>query len=134
MTSNIRADSQLREFFRPEFLNRLDEVITYNALEPDQIRAIVDVQLARLAKHLREQEIELELTGAAKEALAKEGYDPEFGARPLKRVIQKRIQNLLADAILRGTLGPGSRASIDFRAGKFELAIKQPEPEHAAAG
>jgi ATP-dependent Clp protease ATP-binding subunit ClpA len=107
-------------------------VITYKPLEPDRIREIVDVQLARLSKHLREQEIEVELTGAAKEALSKEGYDPEYGARPLKRVIQKRIQNLLAEAILAGRLGPGSRASIDWRAGRFELASSKPTPEAAS--
>jgi ATP-dependent Clp protease ATP-binding subunit ClpB len=132
MTSNLRNESQLRDFFRPEFINRLDEVITYKPLEPDRIREIVDVQLARLSKHLREQEIEVELTGAAKEALSKEGYDPEYGARPLKRVIQKRIQNLLAEAILAGRLGPGSRASIDWRAGRFELASSKPTPEAAS--
>jgi ATP-dependent Clp protease ATP-binding subunit ClpB len=134
MTSNLREGSSVKEFFRPEFINRLDEVLTYNALQPDQIRGIVDVQLARLQKHLREQEIELELTGAAKEALAKEGYDPEYGARPLKRVIQKRIQNLLADAILSGKLESGSRASIDWRAGAFQLSSRKAEPEPAAAG
>jgi ATP-dependent Clp protease ATP-binding subunit ClpB len=133
MTSNLRSDAQLREHFRPEFVNRLDEVITYHALQPDQIREIVDVQLARLSEHLAEQEIEVELTGSAKEALAKEGYDPEFGARPLKRAIQKRVQNLLADAILAGRLAPGSRASIDWRGGKFELTSTRPEPEPAGA-
>jgi ATP-dependent Clp protease ATP-binding subunit ClpB len=133
MTSNLRETSQMKDFFRPEFLNRLDEVLTYNALQPDQLRAIVDVQLARLQKHLLEQDIALELTGAAKEALAKEGYDPEYGARPLKRVIQRRIQNLLADAILSGSLESGSRASIDWRAGAFQLSSKKNEPEVAAA-
>jgi ATP-dependent Clp protease ATP-binding subunit ClpB len=133
MTSNLRETAQMKDFFRPEFLNRLDEVLTYNALQPDQLRAIVDVQLARLQKHLLEQDIALELTGAAKEALAKEGYDPEYGARPLKRVIQKRIQNLLADAILSGKLESGSRASIDWRAGAFQLSSKKNEPEVATA-
>ena len=90
------------------------------------------MQLAHLQKHLAEQEITLELTGAAKEALAKEGYDPEYGARPLKRVIQKRIQNLLADSILRGTLSSGSRASIDWRAGSFQLTSSRPEPATAS--
>ncbi|MCE9593821.1 MAG: AAA family ATPase [Planctomycetes bacterium] len=133
MTSNLRSDIQLRDFFRPEFLNRLDEVLTFKALEPDQMGAIVEIQLKRLQQHLLEQEIEFELTSSAKEALAKEGYDPEFGARPLKRVIQKRIQNLLAEAILRGTLTAGSRASIDWRGGRFELVSKRPEPEPAGA-
>ncbi|MCK6445268.1 MAG: AAA family ATPase [Planctomycetes bacterium] len=133
MTSNLRSDNQLRDFFRPEFINRLDEVLTFHALQPDQMHAIVEIQLKRLQKHLTEQELELELTGAAKEALAQEGYDAEFGARPLKRVIQKRIQNLLAEAILAGKLPAGSRASIDWRAGRFELASKRPEPRQAAA-
>ena len=132
MTSNLRDGAQLRDFFRPEFINRLDEVLTYKQLEPDRLREIVEVQLARLQKHLAEQEITLELTGAAKEALAKEGYDPEYGARPLKRVIQKRIQNLLADSILRGTLSAGSRASIDWRAGSFQLTSSRPEPATAS--
>jgi ATP-dependent Clp protease ATP-binding subunit ClpB len=133
MTTNLRSDTQLRDFFRPEFVNRLDEVLTYHALQPEQMHAIVEIQLKRLQKHLAEQELALELTGAAKEALAKEGFDAEFGARPLKRVIQKRIQNLLAEAILAGSLPPGSRASIDWRAGRFELASKRPEPEATAA-
>jgi ATP-dependent Clp protease ATP-binding subunit ClpB len=133
MTSNLRDGAQLRDFFRPEFINRLDEVLTYKPLEPDRIREIVDVQLARLSKHLAEQEIALELTAAAKEALAKEGYDPEYGARPLKRVIQKRIQNLLADSILRGTLSAGALASIDWRAGSFQFSASRLEPTTAAS-
>ncbi|MEZ6019107.1 MAG: hypothetical protein R3F17_03115 [Planctomycetota bacterium] len=82
MTSNLRGESQLREFFRPEFLNRLDEVLTFDALKPEQIASIVDVQIQRLADHLAEQELSIELTDAAKAQLATEGYDPEFGARP----------------------------------------------------
>jgi len=133
MTSNLRHDTQLREFFRPEFINRLDEVLTYSALEPGQLRAIVDVQLARLAKHLAEQEIALELSDAAKDELAREGYDPEFGARPLKRVIQKRVQNLLAERILAGTLRAGDTAHIDFDGERFELTQRNAEPEPAGA-
>ena len=131
MTSNLRSEPPLRDFFRPEFINRIDEVLTFHALAPEQMGAIVAIQLKRLQKPLAEQELQLELTSAAKEALATEGYDPEFGARPLKRVIQKRVQNLLAEAILQGKLPAGSRASIDWRAGRFELASKRPEPEHA---
>ncbi|MBI5431872.1 MAG: AAA family ATPase [Planctomycetes bacterium] len=133
MTTNLRSDSQLRDFFRPEFINRLDEVLTFHALQPEQMGAIVDIQWKRLQAHLAEQDLQVELTSSAKAELATEGYDPEFGARPLKRVIQKRVQNLLADSILRGTLPAGSRASIDWRGGRFELASKRPGPEHAAA-
>ncbi|HKX46876.1 MAG TPA: AAA family ATPase, partial [Planctomycetota bacterium] len=134
MTSNLRAESQLREFFRPEFLNRLDEVLTYRALEREQLHAIVDVQVARLAQHLAEQEIGLRLTDAARDALAEQGYDPEFGARPLKRVIQKQVQNRLADKILRGELGPGDLAIVVFEGGEFALEVERaPAPEPAVA-
>jgi ATP-dependent Clp protease ATP-binding subunit ClpA len=134
MTSNLRSDSQLREFFRPEFINRLDEVITFEALQPAQLRSIVDVQLRRLQRHLAEQEIALELTDTAKDELAREGYSPEFGARPLKRAIQKRVQNLLADAILGGTLGRGDTAQVDFAGGKFTWTRRSREPELAGSG
>ncbi len=121
MTSNLRSREQLRDFFRPEFLNRLDEVLTFESLGKEQIRAIVDVQVERLQGHLAEQEIELELTEAAKEHLAEIGYDPEFGARPLKRAIQKHVQNPLADAILSGRIGKGDRARIEFVDGDFKV-------------
>ncbi|MCA8979669.1 MAG: AAA family ATPase [Planctomycetes bacterium] len=129
MTSNLRGESQLRDFFRPEFLNRLDEVLTFEPLTPDQLREIVDVQLDRLAKHLSEQEIVLEVSNPAKEALAAQGFDPEYGARPLKRVIQKQIQNLLADGILSGEVGRGDEAQIGFEGGVFTLTAKHLEPK-----
>ena len=135
MTSNLRNDLQLREFFRPEFLNRLDEVLTFDALEPGQLRSIVEVQLGRLAAHMDEQEIGLEVSDAAKDALAEEGFSPEYGARPLKRAIQKRVQNLLADAILKGELAAGDVAEVDYRDSEFVLETGSPErPVLGAAG
>jgi ATP-dependent Clp protease ATP-binding subunit ClpB len=121
MTSNLRSEAQLREFFRPEFINRLDDVITYKPLEPAVIANIVAVQLKRLKQILAEQEIGIELTPAARNEIAREGYDPEYGARPLKRVIQKRVQNLLAEAILSSKLVKGDTALIDFVQGAFTL-------------
>jgi ATP-dependent Clp protease ATP-binding subunit ClpA len=109
----------VREFFRPELINRLDEILVFEPLTQEQIRSIVDIQLARLQKHLDEQEIRLELTPAAKDRLAEEGYSPEFGARPLKRAIQKHVQNLLADAILTGKVKPGGKAVIDVSGDRF---------------
>ena len=119
MTSNLRGEGQVAEFFRPEFINRLDEVLTFEPLGRDQIGRIVDVQMARLRARLAERDIELELTPAATECLADLGHDPEFGARPLKRVIQKNVQNVLAEAILRGELGPGQKAVVDVHEGLF---------------
>jgi ATP-dependent Clp protease ATP-binding subunit ClpB len=129
MTSNLRNEDQIKQYFRPEFINRLDEVLVYDELQPEQLRAIVDVQLKRLRAHLAEQDIELELTVEAKDALAKEGFSPEYGARPLKRALQKRVQNLLADAILTGELAAGSVALVDFVDGGYRLTYHRPEPQ-----
>ncbi len=131
MTSNLRQEGQVAEFFRPEFINRLDEILTFEALRKDQIRDIVEVQLRLIRAHLAEQEIDLELTEAAKDQLAELGYDPEFGARPLKRAIQKHVQNPLADAILSGTIGRGDRALVDFAGGEFAVEALKTEPTAA---
>ncbi|MEO0053809.1 MAG: AAA family ATPase, partial [candidate division WOR-3 bacterium] len=92
--------SLLRRHFRPEFLNRVDEIIIFEPLSREHIRQIVDLQLARLKNQLTEQGIEVIIHPGVEDLLAREGYDPEFGARPLKRVIQKRIENQLARLIL----------------------------------
>jgi ATP-dependent Clp protease ATP-binding subunit ClpB len=136
MTSNLRNENQVRNFFRPEFVNRLDEILVFDALTQAQLRSIVAVQTQRIAQHLAEQEIALELTDAAMDALAKEGFDPEFGARPLKRAIQKHVQNLLADAILAGRVQRGDTAVIDVSNDKFWISTRKPaptEPEPATA-
>ncbi|HEX6883252.1 MAG TPA: AAA family ATPase, partial [Planctomycetota bacterium] len=134
MTSNLRGETEVRARFRPEFINRLDEVIVYKPLEREQIAAIVDVQLARLSKRMAEQDLALELTPAAKAALAEEGWDPEYGARPLKRAIQRRLENRLAEAILSGKLLPGDLALFDFGEDGWTLEPRRAsEPAEAAA-
>ncbi|MFN0020196.1 MAG: ATP-dependent chaperone ClpB [Pirellulaceae bacterium] len=104
----------LREKFLPEFLNRIDETIVFQPLAKEQIVRIVDLQLQRLRKQLEQQEIGLVVTASAEKAVADEGYDPLYGARPLKRVIQQRIQNPLATEILKGNIPAGSGVKIDF--------------------
>ncbi len=96
MTSNIRSSNELRDRFRPEFLNRVDEVVVFEALTREQLAEIVELQLARLRERLAERRISLEVTDAAKELLAEEGWDPAYGARPLKRAIQRLVENPLA--------------------------------------
>jgi ATP-dependent Clp protease ATP-binding subunit ClpB len=103
----------LREHFRPEFLNRIDEVIFFRPLSREQIGQIVEIQLRRLRKQLSDRRISLELTPAARGRLADEGYDPVFGARPLKRVIQQRLQNPLALQILQGNFREGDTVLVD---------------------
>jgi ATP-dependent Clp protease ATP-binding subunit ClpB len=117
MTSNIRSAESLREHFRPEFLNRIDEIVVFEALTREQLADIVELQLARLRERLGERRIELELTGSAKEALAEAGWDPAYGARPLKRAIQRLIENPLALRLLEGEFADGDTIRVDAENG-----------------
>jgi ATP-dependent Clp protease ATP-binding subunit ClpB len=102
----------VRSHFRPEFLNRLDEIVVFDRLSRDQMDGIVDIQMGRLTKRLASRKIRLELDGDAKKWLADEGYDPVYGARPLKRVIQKALQDPLAEALLAGDILDGSTVPV----------------------
>jgi ATP-dependent Clp protease ATP-binding subunit ClpB len=108
--------------FRPEFLNRIDEILLFHRLGREHMGSIVDIQFGRLEKLLVDRDITLELTEAARAWLANEGYDPAYGARPLKRVIQRAVQDELADAILSGTVSDGSKVLVD--ANEFGIVIK----------
>jgi ATP-dependent Clp protease ATP-binding subunit ClpC len=112
-----KIDEELKRMFRPEFLNRVDAVVVFKSLTTDQIRLIVDLQLARLQKQLVEQQITIEVTDAAKDRLAKEGYDRIYGARPLRRVIQSRIEDQLSDHLLRGKITRGDTVAVDVNPG-----------------
>jgi len=122
---------QLKAHFRPELLNRIDDVIIFHQLTREQLRQIVDIQLRILRQRLVEREMDLQLTDVAKDHLAEEGYDPTFGARPLKRVIQQRIENPLASKLLSGEFGPGDTVAVDLEGKSFTFARDVPaaEPE-----
>jgi ATP-dependent Clp protease ATP-binding subunit ClpB len=104
---------EVRKIFRPEFLNRLDESVFFHRLDPSQIRFIVDIQLQRFASRLARRELILEVTDRGKDLLAKEGWDPQYGARPLKRAIQRRLEDPLARKVLGGEFPPGTRVVVD---------------------
>jgi ATP-dependent Clp protease ATP-binding subunit ClpC len=108
-----KIDDELKRMFRPEFLNRVDAVVVFKSLTTHQIREIVDLQLNRLSKHLAEQQITIEVTDAAKDLLAKEGYDGTYGARPLRRVITSRIEDQLSEHLLRGRIARGDSVVVD---------------------
>ncbi len=110
-----KIKNSLRESFRPEFLNRIDEIIIFNPLRPDDIEKIVDLHLAQIEKKLGERKIKMTVEAAARKYLAKEGFDPEFGARPLKRLVQKMILDTLADKIIRGELKDGGEVKVNFK-------------------
>ncbi len=110
---------ELRKTFRPEFLNRLDETIVFHALNRDHIKEIADLMLEELEERLTEQEISIEVTEEAKNHLAEEGYDPNFGARPLRRCIQRMIENPLSEKLLADELGAGDTVEVDFEDGEL---------------
>jgi ATP-dependent Clp protease ATP-binding subunit ClpB len=122
----------VREHFRPELLNRVDEIVIFRPLSLEHIKEIVDIQLNGLRARLAERKIELELTEAAKELLANEGFDPIYGARPLKRAIQREIVQPLAMRLLRGEFRDGERVVVDADGG--HITFRTREAQVAAAG
>ena len=124
MTSNLRSQEQMREFFRPEFLNRIDEIVEFKPLTREQLGEIVELQLARLRARLADRGIELELTDEAKQMLADAGWDPTYGARPLKRALQRLVENPLALRLLEGEFADGDTVRVDAKDGElvFERA------------
>jgi ATP-dependent Clp protease ATP-binding subunit ClpC len=132
MTSNIRSVEAMREFFRPEFLNRIDEIVEFRALTREQLGSIVELQLGRLRSRLAERGLGLELTEAAKETLADAGWDPTYGARPLKRAVQRLLENPLAIRLLEGDFGEGDTILVDAQNGDL-VFMKAAAAEAAAA-
>jgi ATP-dependent Clp protease ATP-binding subunit ClpB len=115
--------AELKRHFRPEFLNRVDDTIIFQSLDEEELSRIVDIQLATLAKRLTPQNLKLDLDAAAKRHLATEGYDPQFGARPLRRVIQDQLLNPLSLCLLKGEFKPGD--TIKVRAGDGGLVFQK---------
>jgi ATP-dependent Clp protease ATP-binding subunit ClpB len=117
----------LRQSFRPEFLNRVDEVVVFHPLTRDELRQIVDVQLIRLRQRLEDRKIELELTDKARDYLAEKGYDPSYGARPLKRLIQRELETALGRKLLSGEIRDNSKVVVNAGARGLEFS-SQPLP------
>jgi ATP-dependent Clp protease ATP-binding subunit ClpB len=132
MTSNVRSEEQMREVFRPEFLNRIDEIVVFEALSREQLGEIVELQLGRLRERLAERGLELELTDEAKHAIADAGWDPTYGARPLKRAIQRLLENPLALRLLEGDFHEGDTVRVDAQNGDL-VFTKAGSPAAAAA-
>ena len=122
--------AEVRAKFRPEFLNRLDDIILFHRLRREDMGKIVDIQIARLQKLLADRKITVELDDKARTWLANRGYDPAYGARPLKRVIQRHVQDPLAEQILAGRIKDGDTVRLSVRDGELVL---NGEPVKAAA-
>jgi ATP-dependent Clp protease ATP-binding subunit ClpC len=121
-----RARDALERTFRPEFLNRVDEIIVFHPLTKEGVLEIVGIMLKRLNKHLESQRISIEVTDAAKEFIAEEGYDPKFGARPLARAIRRHIENPLSSRIIGGEFGPGDKVLVDRAGDNLAFKVKVP--------
>jgi ATP-dependent Clp protease ATP-binding subunit ClpB len=138
MTSNVPGGLQgVHATFKPEFVNRLDEIVEFHQLTRDEIAQIVDLQVGRLIERVRERGVEVELTGDARTLLGNLGYDPTYGARPLKRVIQKQLVDQLALKLLEGEFGPGDVVRVDAADGRLvfeKAAAPGPAEEPAVAG
>ena len=130
-----RVRQRLREEgFRPEFINRIDEIIVFRQITREQMKDIVNIQINRLRPRLAERKITLQLTDAARDLLAQMGYDPQFGARPLKRVIQQEVENRIARGILEGTIRDGDTLKIDAKDGKLVIEpVREQAQEEASA-
>jgi ATP-dependent Clp protease ATP-binding subunit ClpA len=145
-TDEVRA--MLRDIFRPEFLNRVDEIIVFKPLGEEQLREIVGLLLDNVRRRLTESRITLQVTDAARTFIAREGYDPIYGARPLRRAIQRLIENPLAKRILAGDFPPGSGVRVDVSGNELtfqavdgrpevqsmEVAAEEPQEATATAG
>ena len=122
-----KVEEELHRQFRPEFLNRIDDIIIFHALEMGHIKRIIEIQLKKLTGMLSERGLTVDISEHAKEFLAHEGYDPAFGARPLKRTLQKEIIDPLAMRLLEGKFKPGDTVFVNMRNGKVDMSL-EPEP------
>ncbi|UCF78825.1 MAG: ATP-dependent chaperone ClpB [Candidatus Eiseniibacteriota bacterium] len=129
-----RVDEALRLQFRPEFLNRIDDIIFFEGLDIEKTKKIVDLQVSRFARQLSEKKMGISLTDAARELISKEGFDPVFGARPLKRVIQKRIGNVLAMKLLEGEFTEGDHIGVDAKDGELTFKKLKAPPRGSTHG
>jgi ATP-dependent Clp protease ATP-binding subunit ClpB len=118
------VQEEMRAHFRPEFLNRVDEIIVFHALSQEQLKQIVEIQLQRLRARLAERHITLELTDAARTNLVETGYAPHYGARPLKRAIQKKVETPLAHLLLKGTVRDGQKVLVNANGDAADLQFE----------
>ena len=116
---------EVKQHFRPEFINRIDEIVVFNALDTKAIRAIAKIQIEKLAKRVAAQDVVLDVTDAALDEIAKVGFDPLYGARPLKRAVQEHIENEVARLLLEGKVAPKDHVVVDSKDDHFVFDVKK---------
>jgi ATP-dependent Clp protease ATP-binding subunit ClpC len=124
-----KLKSRLRRLFRPEFINRLDAIIVFRALDKVALREIVELEIDKVRERLHENDLELDLSDAARDWLAEEGYSDEYGARPLRRLIQQEVETPFSDALISGEFKPGDDVWLDVVDSELVLRCPEEEPE-----
>ncbi len=122
-----KIKDRLKQSFRPEFLNRIDEVVIFHSLDKQQLHEIVKLMTHDVIERIKEQNIKLKITPAAIDVVAKAGFDPEYGARPIRRAVQSEIEDRLSESLLEGKITPGSTVTIGAQKGKISLKVKEQE-------
>jgi ATP-dependent Clp protease ATP-binding subunit ClpB len=130
--ARTRVLAELRGYFRPEFLNRVDDIVLFTPLTRSEIERIVDLMFDELRSRLAERQIELDVTGTARRFIAEQGYDPVYGARPLRRFIGHEVETRIARLLIAGDVGDGARVRVDLRDGHLEVTAENPRPAEAA--
>lgn len=120
-----KINSALKDYFRPEFLNRVDDIMIFDILSMESIRKIVEIQVDQIVKRLADKQIDLVLSPAVFDYLAKEGYNPQYGARPLKRLIQTKILTPVANLLISQEVSKGGKILVDYKADKFSFDVKK---------
>ena len=123
MSNRAKAEKALRQIFRPEFLNRIDEIVVFDQLTKDDLLKIADLMLAELGRGLTEKGISIEVTDTAKAAICDGGYSTTYGARPMRRYIERHLEDKLAQMYISGDLAAGSRVLVDAKDGEIEINI-----------
>ena len=120
-----KVEDETKKYFRPEFLNRIDDIVVFSPLTEDQIVKIIELAMKDIEKRLEERNITLEMTDAAKKFIADESYDPAYGARPVKRFLQRNVETELAGELIKGTVGDGDRVIMDNDGSKLTFRTEQ---------
>lgn len=121
--SNAIIDKELKKKFAPEFLNRIDDVVMFNSLTKEDINKIIGIELEKLVDRVQKMEFELEITEAATDYIASQGFDPQYGARPLKRAIQKHVEDVLTEEIIQQNPNKGSKLSLDYNSEQDKMVV-----------
>ena len=133
MSMRDKILDETKRVFKPEFLNRLDEIIVFHSLGKPELLRIVDLEVDKVLTRIKAKDVHIELTQSAKEFLIEKGYDPQYGARPMRRAVERFLEDPLAEELLRGTVKPGDKVEVMAVEGKLSFQVPESHPQNSAA-